>query len=238
MDTHKRADPNPAYLQPRPEILNLIPPHAKRVLDVGCSTGHLAKILKEERGGEVNVVGIEVDAALAEQASQHVDKLIKEDMDTFCWERHFPADAFDCIVFADVLEHLRDPWSVVQRCRDYLAEDGVVVASIPNIRHWSTIYCLLRIGIWPYCESGIHDKTHLRFFTFKNMAHLFEDAGFRIERRTRNFGDFDDKPSRIRLGIPKFRRLERLIRRSRISFLVNWITVQYLIVAKKNHANS
>lgn len=86
---------------------------------------------------------------------------------------------FDCIILADVLEHLEDPLSTLRRLRGYLSPKGIVVASIPNVRYYGVINMLVE-GRWKYEDSGILDRTHLRFFTRKEMESLFRDAGFEI----------------------------------------------------------
>jgi tetratricopeptide (TPR) repeat protein len=83
---------------------------------------------------------------------------------------------FDCIVLADVLEHLRDPLSVLKKLIRFLSDSGTVVASVPNVRFF---YVLDRLaeGRWEYMEAGILDKTHLRFFTKTEVEVLFRQAG-------------------------------------------------------------
>jgi hypothetical protein len=89
-------------------------------------------------------------------------------------------EPFDCIVFNDVLEHMIDPWSVLATTRSLLSARGVVVASIPNIRHVSVLLPLLVRGRWSYMEWGVLDRTHLRFFTRRSMISMFEGAGYRV----------------------------------------------------------
>ncbi|RMD49523.1 MAG: class I SAM-dependent methyltransferase, partial [Ignavibacteria bacterium] len=91
-----------------------------------------------------------------------------------------PANKFDLIMFADVLEHLIDPEYVLKELKNKLKPGGEIIASIPNIRHWSIFRQLLE-GNWNYAEHGLLDKTHLRFFTRKTMISLFENAGYHAE---------------------------------------------------------
>jgi hypothetical protein len=62
-----------------------------------------------------------------------------------------------------------------------LAHGGVVIASIPNIRYLPTIHDLIIHARWEYVESGILDKTHLRFFTQSSIVNIFEREGFVID---------------------------------------------------------
>jgi SAM-dependent methyltransferase len=88
---------------------------------------------------------------------------------------------FDFGVFGDVLEHLRDPWTVLAATRTLLADDARVIVSIPNIGHWSARR-EIALGRFPYAESGLFDRTHLRFFTRASALALAETAGYDVER--------------------------------------------------------
>ncbi len=89
---------------------------------------------------------------------------------------------FDCIVFNDVLEHLVNPEIALKDSKQYLSENGTVVASIPNILHFYQIWAILKDQDWKYEESGILDNTHLRFFTKKSILRLFENCGYEVTR--------------------------------------------------------
>ena len=165
----------------RDEFVELIPTAAKRILDLGCGNGSLGKRLKE-RGAEV--VGIEYDPELVNEARKNLDEvyclnLDKEDIP-------YPQKYFDCIVCADILEHLRDPLSFLVKLKTYLADDGYIVASIPNIRYHKLISNLVFKGTWDYMDRGILDKSHIRFFTLVNIKELFLEAGYNIVDLERN----------------------------------------------------
>lgn len=164
------------YRLPRQEVAALVPASAKRVLDVGCGAGALGHHLKQRQPCWVS--GIEVVPGVAEQARGVLDEVLVGDVESLV-ERP-PRERFDCIVCADVLEHLREPGRVLRALREgWLAPDGVVVASIPNVRHWSVIRQLLE-GRWDYADAGLLDRTHLRFFTRTTLYFLFAEAGFHI----------------------------------------------------------
>jgi len=159
---------------------------------------------------------------MAAVASNILDKIITGDVENINLKECFLANYFDCIIFVDVLEHLRDPWRILQEITLFLKEGGVVVASIPNVRHYSTILNLIFKGQWPYRERGIHDKTHLRFFTLKNIKELFSGAYLKIIRLRRNYRIIE-QPHGIN-SMSKFLALP-LIR--------EFLTFQYLIIALK-----
>ncbi|RMG74083.1 MAG: methyltransferase domain-containing protein, partial [Nitrospirae bacterium] len=86
---------------------------------------------------------------------------------------------FDCIILADILEHLREPGLTLKKLKGYLSQDGVIVASIPNVRYFEVLNMLAE-GFWTYTEAGILDRTHLRFFTRREIEKMFTEAGLEI----------------------------------------------------------
>ena len=170
--------PDGYYTQSRPDMLPFIPRDAKRILDVGCGQGGFASKLKELLGAEV--WGIEYVPAAAEVARRHLDRVLVGDV----MQRldQLPDCYFDCITFTDVLEHLIDPYRVLLEMKQKLSPEGVIVASIPNIRFFPYLFDLVVRGSWNYEDQGILDKTHLRFFTKKSILEMFQSLGYRIIR--------------------------------------------------------
>lgn len=166
------------YQQSRPEMLQFIPLDAKRVLDVGCSSGGFGKLLKSERAG-IEVWGIEPDQTSATIASNGLDKVINGLFSSDLAE--IQNKTFDCVVFNDVLEHTANPGEILEQCKHFLSPGGSVVASIPNILHFYEITNVLISQDWKYRNDGILDNTHLRFFTKKSIVRLFEDSGYSVD---------------------------------------------------------
>ena len=154
----------------------LLTGRSKKVLDVGASTGYVAKALRE-RG--CTVTGLEIDPEAAKQASRYCDRMIVGDVEELDLEETFPADRFDVVIFGDVLEHLVDPEGVLLRTARILAPNGYVVASIPNVTHGSVRLSLMA-GQFRYTDTGLLDRTHLRFFDRPGVEELFEDTGYAI----------------------------------------------------------
>jgi O-antigen biosynthesis protein len=148
-----------------------------RVLDVGCAGGYLARPLSE---AGCTVVGVEPDPAAAEAARAHCASVTQGDYEDPRVRAALPGP-FDAFIFGDVLEHLRDPWSALAGTQTLLAPDARVIVSVPNIAHWSARLTILR-GRFPHAESGLFDKTHLRFFTRRSAHELAERTGYTIER--------------------------------------------------------
>src|SRR5262249_30095248 len=140
------------------------------------ATGYMSRILRDR---QCHVVGIEIDAAAAEKASQFCEQVIVGDLDRMKLDHKLRGDRFDVIVAADVLEHLKDPVSVLRALKNLLKSDGYVVASLPNVAHLSVRLALLS-GRFPYGETGLLDSAHLRFFTRESVDELFDKAGFAI----------------------------------------------------------
>jgi SAM-dependent methyltransferase len=122
---------------------------------------------------------VEQSAVFAREAAAHYDELIVGAFPDALAGRGM---RFACIVFNDVLEHMVDPWSALRRARDHLRPDGVVVASIPNVRNARTVFDLVVRGRWTYVDMGVLDRTHLRFFTKNSVDSLFRDSGYSVDR--------------------------------------------------------
>jgi 2-polyprenyl-3-methyl-5-hydroxy-6-metoxy-1,4-benzoquinol methylase len=164
------------YGKDRPEVSARIDRSARRVLDVGCGAGMFGASIRRRQGAEV--WGLEVNVEAATQAEAQLDRvLIGDALESV---RQLPDDYFDCMVFNDVLEHLVDPYAVLGEAKRALTRSGVVVASIPNVRYARVLFELLVQKDWHYQPWGVLDRTHLRFFTRKSIARMFEEQGYEI----------------------------------------------------------
>jgi GT2 family glycosyltransferase/2-polyprenyl-3-methyl-5-hydroxy-6-metoxy-1,4-benzoquinol methylase len=146
------------------------------VLEVGPATGYVAKALRDR---DCRVTGIELDPEAAEVAAQFCERMIVGDIEELVLEEVFPDQRFDVVVYGDVLEHLVDPEAVLLRTARILAPGGYVVASIPNVTHGSVRLSLMA-GQFRYTDTGLLDRTHLRFFDEAGIEELFEGAGYAI----------------------------------------------------------
>lgn len=185
--TLKEARRAPGYENPREDVQALVPAGARRVLELGCATGLLGAALKARQGAEV--VGVEVDPAYAREAAERLDRVVEADVEAMFAGGAAAAEAvgrlggpFDCLIAADVLEHLRDPWSVLRGAAALLEPGGHAVLSLPNVRYWETFFQLGVRGRWPRRDFGIFDRTHLRWFTLADARALAEQAGLEMVR--------------------------------------------------------
>lgn len=159
-----------------------IPKGKHRVLDVGCGAGYFGAFLKESDKAE-KVYGIELFKDAADEAAKHLDGVLCADLDTLnlsTLSNEWGVHAFDVIVCADVLEHVKNPWGVLAGLTELLAPNGKIIVSLPNVRHWSVLLPLLLRGRWDYQDAGIMDRTHLRFFTKSTMSQLLGSANLNI----------------------------------------------------------
>jgi 2-polyprenyl-3-methyl-5-hydroxy-6-metoxy-1,4-benzoquinol methylase len=161
----------------RSDVADLVPDSCVRVLDVGCGYGGLGRSLLER--GVKQVYGVEINPDAASQLQGIYTDYWIGDVE----QVKLPEDIepFDCVVFADVLEHLRDPWATMARYLQLLKPGGYVVASIPNVRNIALLYNLIVRGRWRYEDSGLLDRTHLRFFTRKEIMDLFSAGSLEVE---------------------------------------------------------
>jgi len=176
---------NPAYIGKRADVLQLLPAGARRVLDVGCSNGEVGLDLKLR--GSVAVTGVELDPDMAAAASTRLDKVFCGTAEAFFDDQAYVTDRYDAIIMADVLKHMPDPWRVLRVARERLTDGGFILISLPNVRHFDTIVNLVFRGVWPYRDRGIHDRTHLRFFTWINITQLLHGAGLHCHEVRPNY---------------------------------------------------
>jgi 2-polyprenyl-3-methyl-5-hydroxy-6-metoxy-1,4-benzoquinol methylase len=163
---------------PCEDLVRLINRSGIRVLDVGCGAGATGNKLLLT-GKAKWVTGIELVPEHGEIARSVLNEVCIGDIEEMAF--HWEAGYFDCFVFGDVLEHVGDPWGLLRRLRHFLADDGIAVASIPNVKHWPIIADLIFHDDWRYAESGVLDITHLRFFTRTNAIRLFSETGYSVE---------------------------------------------------------
>lgn len=212
------------HRDPRPDVQALLSPRGRSILDVGCGGGALGAALKAQ--GASRVEGVEAHAEAAAEAARHLDVVVAGDL--MSAPLPFAPGAFDTLVFADVLEHLSDPEAALLRYLPFLAEDGEVVVSVPNMRFYLVLWRLLR-DRWAYADSGIRDRTHLRIFTRRSLCSLLEGAGLRVETLRRNQRLFEDQSRITRAGVVAHRvavaTLGRVFR--------DLMAFQYLAVARR-----
>lgn len=167
----------PAHERHNAALLALMPKNVKRIVEVGCGSGALAREYKKFNPG-CRYVGVEISPDYADLARRYCDEVEVLDLENADDATVAQFDA-DCWVFSDVLEHLHDPWSVLRKIRSIMPPDGYVVACIPNAQHWS-VQARLSCGLLRYEDIGLLDRTQLRWFTRITMLEMFHQAGFTV----------------------------------------------------------
>lgn len=169
----------PAHNVVNRDLLALMPSGARHVVEVGCMQGALAAAYRSANPG-TRYTGIDIDPDYAAAAAAHCDTALAGDIEKFEHEKFDVLFPSDCWVFGDCLEHLRDPWRLVRRIRERIAPEGCLVACIPNGQHWS-VQMRLATGLFRYEDSGLLDRTHLRWFTRTTLLEMWRDAGWRVD---------------------------------------------------------
>jgi SAM-dependent methyltransferase len=156
------------------DLLDRIPLDAKVVVEVGCSTGALGAAYRR-LNPRAQVLGIELDPGAASIAAQRLHDVVVGDVETSPFP-FAPEDGVDCLIYGDVLEHMKDPWGLLARHAQALNDNGTILICVPNVENWMFVDRLLR-GIWDYEPSGLLDDGHLRWFSLESMRKGFEALG-------------------------------------------------------------
>ncbi len=204
------------YTGVRHDVVAMIPEGVNAILEVGCAAGGTGRLLKSR--GFARIIGIELNSYYASLACEHYSQIIVGDVEEA--DLHEIEDSsLDCILYPDVLEHLRDPWATLRRHSRVLRPGGYVIASIPNVRYYKAVRDLLWHGQWEYKDAGIFDKGHLRFFTLKSIHTLFADSGLKVLKwKQRSRGSH----------------LLKLLNKALLNRLSPFLVKQYLVLGQKS----
>lgn len=181
--------PEGYYKNVRHEMLHFLPHDAKKILDVGCAEGVFGMAIKERNNAEV--WGIELMENHAIEAKKVLDKVFTGQCEHFL--DSLPKNYFDVIYFNDVLEHMVDPYAILNAIKMNLSKNGLVISSIPNLRYYKIFKELYFDENFEYKEEGVLDKTHLRFFTKKSIRKMYENLDYKI---ISHVGINGDKPKK------------------------------------------
>ena len=204
----------------RMPLLELIPLENRNgsILEIGAGAGDTL-IYAKKNGYAKTIYGVEL--VEIKDSTQQSDKFEQFDIGNIeNMKLSYSDEKFDVIIMGDVLEHLVDPYKIVFNLKKYLKKDGVFIASIPNVRNLKTFKNIYLRGTFKYDDEGIFDRTHLRFFTKKNMIDLFEDNGYKVKKVKSNLS--------FKKGSVAFK--------NKVTFGVfeEFLSKQYFIVAKKD----
>ena len=167
-------DPNDDSTAAR--VCRLVGEH-KQVLELGCAAGAMSKVLSQHY--HCAVTGVEFNAEAAQLARAFCKEVLVADLDQADSLRALD-QSFEVLVFADVLEHLRDPEARLREALHYLSPTGHVVVSVPNIAH-NGVLAQLWCGEFNYAETGLLDRTHIHFFTANTLQRMLERVGLEVD---------------------------------------------------------
>jgi SAM-dependent methyltransferase len=159
----------------RRDIALLLPGTYSKVLEVGCATGGFSEHLALPS----EYWGIEPNRIAASAAKERTERVLIGTYDEVAFQ--LPDGYFDLVICNDVIEHMVDHDAFLEAVKKKMTRDGVIVGSLPNIRHITALAKLLISKDWPYSDSGILDRTHLRFFTARSLRRTFDCHGYDIE---------------------------------------------------------
>ncbi|WP_375575388.1 class I SAM-dependent methyltransferase [Paracidovorax oryzae] len=174
------------YQNVNSHVLGLVEDSALYFCEFGCGAGALAEAVKN-KVPNAHYTGVDIAAEPLAQARRVLDNAVVLDLDACpCWAENpqllacRPAKGFDCIIFGDVLEHLYAPERSVDQAANWLRPGGYLIASVPNVQHWSVFIQLVR-GSWPREDMGIFDRTHIRWFALADLHKLFDHPLLSVE---------------------------------------------------------
>lgn len=210
-----------AYTGVRQEIVDLVALDRRQVLDVGCADGSLGAALKRRQ--TVSVLGLEGKSEYAETARSRIDSVLQVHLDDLtAVQAALAGEQFDCIIVADVLEHLRNPWGLIATISSYLVPGGHMVLSVPNVGHVDTLWNVFVRGTWPRRPRGLHDETHLQWFAERDLPRLLEAGGLQHVEMRRTYR-FVDRPTPRNDAAGRFA----------VAGLRRLLTYQFVMLARK-----
>jgi len=199
----------------RVDVFDIVPEQAGRILDFGGGIGATGAALKAS-GRATHVV---LADQVADVLAQGVDHSYAGDLEDLALIERIVDESgpFDTILCLDILEHLSDPWSVVQRLHHGLMPGGALVISLPNVNHWSVVGPLLLKGRFDLADTGVLDRTHLRWFAKHGVIDLATGTGLVLEAIKHNI--FDGRK----------RRLDRMT----FGLLTRFLALQYVVRVRR-----
>lgn len=219
-----------------PTILQLIDNSMMKICEFGCGGGALAAAIRAKNPEPIYYVGLEMDEAAIQRAKPYLDLAIQCNLDLIpSWDDNdvitqaLPDDYFDCVIFGDVLEHLREPADVLRQAVSKLKRGGAVIACIPNVQHW-TVFANLVLGSWPKMDSGIFDKTHIRWFTFQDMVDLLNGVGLTVENAVGRVFD----AANAQTVIAQLDGLAKLLKVDMQQLTERCLPLQYVLVGRRS----
>ncbi len=209
------------YANVRYDLINLMESGKKglKVMEIGAAYGETLFFLKREGIAE-EAVGIDIFEDTKNPGNyKPLDRFIFGNMEELDFPEYY--EYFDLILLPDVLEHLVEPKNVLKKVHKYLSQDGELLVSMPNIRHYEAFRKIFLKGDFEYEESGLFDYTHMRFYCRKNMVKLLADSAFKVLYQEGSIKNY------------KGRSVSKIINVVTFGIFEEFFSVQYFLKAKK-----
>lgn len=215
-------------------LLQNIPENLDRILEFGCSGGMLGQKYKQDNP-DTDWHGIDVFEPALKHAKTVLNQAWKMDVNQLVPNKTMKKEAYDALIYGDVIEHLIQPQESMLAHLALLKEGGYVIACIPNVQHWSVMQQVLG-GDWEYQEQGIMDETHLRFFTRKSFTNLLQGLGLEVTGMQRiSYENTKGWMKRSEERSKLLNSLERLCKENSLPYSdYDFRTFQYVFIARKN----
>lgn len=198
----------------------------KEVLELGSSIGYLTKQMVLNNC-QVDIVEVdEEDARAAKRFARKAYVGSLEEINTI--ERI--DDTYDVIVASNILEHLKNPDETLQLIKEKLKKDGKILVALPNIACWAIRKDLFFRGKFNYQETGILDKTHLRFYTYYTAQSLVKQNGLKIVDIIPTEISYPLRFKVLKLGYPGLF-IDRVVSSNLVKFFPNLIVSHFIMVA-------
>jgi len=176
--------------RPNHDLLKLLPPDAKVIVEIGCGTGSMGEQYKLINP-HCQYIGIECDREKAKIAVDRLNWVTVADIEEIAIASlDIAPGSVDCLIFGDLLPYLKNPWEILEQYSALLKPEGQVFATIPNVQYWRRIVNLLR-GHWENPDSKMQ-----HWFTLESIKSLFAQAGLQVYElqgkghKTENFAQF------------------------------------------------
>jgi len=169
--------PKDEPLAPVVDLLQRIPMSARIVLEVGCGRGDLLGAYRK-MNPTARLLGVEKDPEAAEVAQTRMTEVVVADPSIDPLPFDVPG-GIDCIVYGAILQNVAEPFEMLRRHARLLSPNGVMLICVPNVEHWSFAARLLQ-GTWDYDQSGLLDRSHLRWFSLGGMRKSLLEIGLTL----------------------------------------------------------
>jgi len=161
----------------RQDLLALLPTNItfKSIIEFGCADGTNLTFFSEKLNIPQNQ-SYGVDICSSKETQSNKFKFFHQSIENFLTENNI---SFDLILLSDVLEHIYNPWKILNQIKNKLTTNGIILISVPNLQNLNYLDAV-NTGEFNYKSSGLFDETHIRFFSIKTLKYYLEELGFRV----------------------------------------------------------